>query len=165
MSQFSADALTLQREMTETNTLSDSAALCTFSSSDAENAKYALVSANGTYAEDVTLLNFTIKDGDAISEALRASGFSVMYCKNTSQKQMRLALTEFRNILIDAKKSHNEVSAVFYYSGHGLTLDDPDRTFVNPTGFSMSDINSISKNSIDFDQISTASSECKSIVC
>lgn len=134
---------------------------CQESTAQNSQLKFAFVAANKTYHDDVGALDYTEKDAVAIRDALSQSGFSVTHCENLSRIEMLEALNLFRDRLIAASKTNEEVSVVFYYSGHGLSLESSDKTFVLPIDFSTSNLIPLDKKGINIDWISTSLASAK----
>ena len=76
--------------------------------------RVALVIGNGAY-ETAPLKN-PVNDARDIAEALRASGFDVVYKENLDQNNMKRAIREF------GTKIRNGGVALFYYAGHGIQV-------------------------------------------
>ena len=81
--------------------------------------RVALVIGNGDYKIAPHLDN-PANDARAIAETLRKLGFEVVDGYDLDVSQMRKAVSDFSAALPEAK------SAVVYYSGHGVSVDDED---------------------------------------
>ena len=81
--------------------------------------RVALVIGNGDYKIAPHLDN-PANDARAIAETLRKLGFEVVDGYDLDVSQMRKAVSDFSAALPQAK------SAVVYYSGHGVSVDDED---------------------------------------
>ena len=79
--------------------------------------RVALVIGNGAYRRATKLDNATF-DARAIADAFRKLGFQVVDGYDLDIEQMRAKISEFSEDLPDAK------SAVIYYAGHGISVDD-----------------------------------------
>ena len=81
--------------------------------------RVALVIGNGDYKIAPHLDN-PANDARAVAETLRKLGFEVVDGYDLDVSQMRKAVSDFSAALPDAK------SAVLYYAGHGVSVDDED---------------------------------------
>jgi len=81
--------------------------------------RVALVIGNGGYKIAPHLDN-PVNDAKAVAETLRNLGFEVVDGYDLDFSQMRRAVSKFSTALPDAK------SAVVYYAGHGVSLNDQD---------------------------------------
>jgi formylglycine-generating enzyme required for sulfatase activity len=93
--------------------------------------RVALVIGNGSYAE-VPLVN-SGNDADAMSHALKESGFEVIIRKNAGRMEMFSAIREFGDKL---KKSD---VGLFYYAGYGVQIDKAN--YLLPVDLRGSDLN------------------------
>ena len=80
--------------------------------------RVALIIGNSEYcSEGYESLTQPANDADAFNKALKSLGFETILLKNGNLKDMRQSLSKFASILDGAD------AAVFYYSGHGNSLD------------------------------------------
>ncbi len=82
-----------------------------------DNRRVALVIGNGAYANAPKLDN-SVYDAKAVADAFRRLGFQVVDGYDLDIAQMRAKVSEFAGALPGAK------SAVVYYAGHGISVDD-----------------------------------------
>jgi uncharacterized caspase-like protein len=104
--------------------------------------RVALVIGNGAYQHAPKLDNATF-DARAIADAFRKLGFQVVDGYDLDVEQMRAKISEFSEELPDAR------SAVIYYAGHGISVDDEN--YLIPT-----DIVLKSPTDLDFGAISVS---------
>jgi uncharacterized caspase-like protein len=90
----------------------------------AEDMRVALVIGNGAYINAPRLDN-PVFDARAVAGAFRKLGFHVVDGYDLDIAQMRAKISEFSADLPDAK------SAVIYYAGHGISVDDEN--YIVPT--------------------------------
>src|SRR5271166_1313753 len=90
----------------------------------AEDMRVALVIGNGAYINAPRLDN-PVFDARAVAGAFRKLGFHVVDGYDLDIAQMRAKISEFSADLPDAK------SAVIYYAGHGISVDDEN--YIIPT--------------------------------
>ncbi len=80
-----------------------------------EDQRLALVITNSTYAEKgLSDLPNAAADGELLTSALKASGFSVTQLNNLGKDQLKRSVSEF------AEKVHTGDECVFYFAGHGF---------------------------------------------
>jgi uncharacterized caspase-like protein len=104
--------------------------------------RVALVIGNGAYQHAPKLDNATF-DARAIADAFRKLGFQVVDGYDLDVEQMRAKISQFSEELPDAR------SAVIYYAGHGISVDDEN--YLIPT-----DIVLKSPTDLDFGAISVS---------
>jgi uncharacterized caspase-like protein len=104
--------------------------------------RVALVIGNGAYQHAPKLDNATF-DARAIADAFRKLGFQVVDGYDLDVEQMRAKISEFSEELPEAR------SAVIYYAGHGISVDDEN--YLIPT-----DIVLKSPTDLDFSAISVS---------
>jgi hypothetical protein len=97
--------------------------------------RVALVIGNGAY-ERAPKLDNAVFDAKAVAQAFRKLGFDVVDGYDLDIAQMRAKVSDFASALPDAK------SAVIYYAGHGISVDDEN--YLIPTDISL-------KNPTDLD--------------
>jgi len=83
-----------------------------------QEAKNALLIANGDYARDMGALKQPIPEAQALKTALESIGFSVTLVKNTDRDQMRRALKNFKE-----KTQSTGGIAFFHYGGHAMQVN------------------------------------------
>lgn len=83
--------------------------------SNSTGKRIALVIGNSGY-QNLSSLLFPILDAKAIANTLRGFGFEVIERKDLSLEGMNAAIAEF------SRKIDNSEAALFYFSGHGLSL-------------------------------------------
>jgi len=93
----------------------------------------ALVIGNARYEAKVGALRNTVNDAKAMGAVLKGLGFEVLERENLNRKEMLEALEQFRQTLPGAE------IALFYYAGHGLSIDGanylvPLRSGFEPSG-------------------------------
>lgn len=135
--------------------------LCNIYAPAAPNGKLALVAANAAYASEIGVLDNTLQDGAMMRDALSATGFEVMYCENLSHQKTMIALDQFTKRVDDVGRAGQEVSAVFYYSGHGLSLSNSGQTYLIPTDMDPAFIQRLDERAINLDLISTGISSAE----
>ncbi|CAN5560183.1 hypothetical protein BH09VER1_BH09VER1_38700 [soil metagenome] len=89
----------------------------------------ALVVGNAKYEGAVGTLRNTANDAKAVAQALRGLGFSVIERHDVTREQLLRAVDEFRKAL-----PGSEV-AVFYYAGHGISVDGANYLIPVKSGF------------------------------
>ncbi len=92
----------------------------------AQERRVALVIGNDNYAGLQQLQN-PVRDAEAIGQSLSALGFTVFLTTEVDQRQLRKAIRFFLSRAEDAD------TALFYFAGHGATLDG--QTYLFPTDF------------------------------
>lgn len=113
--------------------------------------RLALVIGNGDYPNGNQLAN-PANDAGKIADKLRNLGFEVMEHKNTSQSELRTAVSQFGNKLQNQKYD----VALFYYAGHGLGVGDKNYLLpvdIKPQSEGDVKINAVSANDV-LDQMS-----------
>lgn len=81
----------------------------------AQEAKNALLIANGDYARDMGALSQPIPEATALKSALESIGFNVTLVKNANLEDMQKALVAFK-----AKTQREGGYAFFHYGGHAI---------------------------------------------
>ncbi len=89
----------------------------------------ALVIGNARYEQAVGPLRNTSNDAKAVAQTLRTLGFSVIERHDVTRDQLLKAVDEFRKTL-----PGSEV-AVFYYAGHGISVDGANYLIPVKSGF------------------------------
>ncbi|GAB5458665.1 MAG: hypothetical protein Hens3KO_16950 [Henriciella sp.] len=140
--------------------------MCNVSAPAFTNGKVAFIAANAAYASEIGVLEKTLEDGAVMREALSATGFEVMYCENLSHQNTLIALNQFTNRIDELGRSGQEVSAVFYYSGHGLSVGSNGQTYLIPTDMDPVFIQRLDERAINLDLVSTgiASAEPRRLI-
>ena len=84
----------------------------------AQEAKNALLIANGDYARDMGALKQSIPEAQALKSALESIGFDVTLVKNANIEDMQKALAAFK-----AKTQNEGGIAFFHYGGHAVQVN------------------------------------------
>ncbi|MEK8017962.1 MAG: caspase family protein [Candidatus Parabeggiatoa sp.] len=104
-------------------------------------------------------------DADQMSEKLRSLGFIVFKVKNANRATIFEALEKFKTQLLESRKQQDKVIAgLFYFSGHGMALDD--ETYLIPVGTKpidcieynkkcLPDVNLLKKNTVTLGNVYT----------
>lgn len=116
--------------------------------------RLALVIANESYTgAGIPALTFARRDGEEMSQALAASGFSVTYCENLSADGLSEALSAFRERLKQARASGGEASAVFYYAGHGVATPSKGQTYLLPVSLRQANVSLVESQGVSVDAV------------
>jgi uncharacterized caspase-like protein len=90
----------------------------------ATTSRVALVIGNADYSSSsVQSLKNPVSDARGISEALKNLKFQVLSLENANQATMENAFRAFGQKLKADAKTHDDVVALFYYSGHGAQVN------------------------------------------
>ena len=90
----------------------------------AKTSHVALVIGNADYSSSsAQTLKNPVRDARGISEALKTLKFQVLRLENADQAAMENAFRAFGRKLKADAKTHDEVVALFYYSGHGAQVN------------------------------------------
>ncbi len=92
-------------------------------------ARTALVIGNSRYESSVGKLRNTDNDAKAVAATLRSLGFFVIEKHNVTRDQLLRLVDEFRKTLPGAE------IAVFYYAGHGISVDGSNYLIPLKSGF------------------------------
>jgi len=84
---------------------------------------------NARYEPEVGALRNSVNDAKAMATVLKQLGFQVLQRQNLNRKEMLEALEQFRETLPDAE------IALFYYAGHGLSIDGANYLVPLRSGF------------------------------
>jgi formylglycine-generating enzyme required for sulfatase activity len=106
-------------------------------------AKVALVMANGGYPQ--APIASAVSDATSVAEALRRSGFDVVYAENAQRSQMQAAIDQFR------KKLTADAIALVYYAGHAVQFQN--RNFLIPNNAVIERAADVRREAIDVDLI------------
>jgi len=104
----------------------------------------ALVIGNADYQSNE--LKNAVNDANAISEALRHSGFNVMLRSNITQKDLKIIIREFGQIL----KEEGGVG-LFYFAGHGL--QEAGRNYLLPVDADIRKAEDIEFEAVDLSRV------------
>ena len=116
--------------------------------------RLALVIANESYTgAGIPALTFARRDGEEMSQALAASGFSVTYCENLSADGLSEALSAFRERLKQARAAGGEASAVFYYAGHGVATPSKGQTYLLPISLRQANVSLVESQGVSVDAV------------
>ncbi|WP_081811382.1 caspase family protein [Hyphomonas beringensis] len=113
--------------------------------------RQAMVLSNLAYSPPVSRLAETHEDGERMTEALSAVGFSVLQCEDLGQRQTVRALS----MLGRMAKARTDMGAhpvtFFYYSGHGVNIEGTN--FILPTDIPGASPDDIRDMGVSFEQI------------
>jgi len=98
-------------------------------SAHAAPARTALVIGNAHYESSTGALRNTTNDAKAVAQTLRALGFTVIERHDLTREQLLRAVDEFRKTVSGAEV------AVFYYAGHGISVDGANYLIPIKSGF------------------------------
>jgi len=116
--------------------------------------RLALVIANESYTGvGIPALTFARRDGEEMSQALAASGFSVTYCENLGAEGLSDALSAFRERLKQARAAGGEASAVFYYAGHGVATPSKGQTYLLPISLRQANVSLVESQGVSVDAV------------
>lgn len=104
-----------------------------FSIKEQKEQRVALVIGN-SYYQELEEIGSSIKDADAITDALRRLDFSVIKVKNAEQSIMKKALKEFNRRLKEIRQTNKNIFSLFYFSGHGAQ-NQKSENFLLPIEF------------------------------
>ena len=104
----------------------------------AEKSRVALVIGNDRYEPSVGPLRNPGNDAKAVARALRNLGFSVVDRYDLNRDALLRAMDDFRKLLPGAEV------AVFYYAGHGISIDGANYLIPIKSGFDPSGADSVS---------------------
>ncbi|MDX1292638.1 MAG: caspase family protein, partial [Hyphomonas sp.] len=113
--------------------------------------RQAMVLSNLDYSPPVSRLAATHRDGDRITAALNAVGFSVLQCEDLGQRQTVRALSLLGRMSKARKDAGAYPVTFFYYSGHGVNIDGTN--FILPTDIPGASPDDIRDNGVSFEQI------------
>ncbi len=104
----------------------------------ADKSRIALVIGNNRYEPSVGALRNPGNDAKAVARALRSLGFSVVDRYNLKRDDLLRAMDDFRKMLPGAEV------AVFYYAGHGISIDGANYLIPIKSGFDPTGADSVS---------------------
>lgn len=104
----------------------------------ADKSRVALVIGNDRYEPSVGALRNPGNDAKAVARALRGLGFSVVDRYNLNRDALLRAMDDFRKLLPGAEV------AVFYYAGHGISIDGANYLIPIKSGFDPTGADSVS---------------------
>ncbi len=113
--------------------------------------RQAMVLSNLAYAPPVSRLSVTHEDGDRITDALSAVGFSVLKCQDLGQRQTVRALSLLGRMSKARKDAGAYPVTFFYYSGHGVNVGGTN--FILPTDIPGASPEEIRDFGVSFEQI------------
>ena len=87
-----------------------------FSTVNSQNKRVALIIGNSEY-QTSTMLENPVNDAESIAKTLDLLGFEVILKKNANQKEMKMAIDGFGEILKDYDVG------LFFYAGHGIQVN------------------------------------------
>lgn len=115
------------------------------SSAFSQEAKNALLIANGDYSE-IKSLSQPVPEGEELKAALESIGFSVIFVKNANRDEMFDSLLEFRN-----KKKKAGGIAFFHYGGHAVQIDG--KNYLIPINSKIDDEEQIRYRCVELDEV------------
>ncbi|MDO5774285.1 MAG: caspase family protein [Spirochaetales bacterium] len=115
------------------------------SSAFSQEAKNALLIANGDYSE-IKSLSQPVPEGEDLKNALESIGFSVTFVKNANRDEMFDSLLEFRN---KTKKAGG--IAFFHYGGHAVQIDE--KNYLIPVNSKIDDEEQIRYRCVELDEV------------
>lgn len=115
------------------------------SSAFSQEAKNALLIANGDYSE-IKSLSQPVPEGEDLKTALESIGFSVTFVKNANRDEMFDSLLEFRN---KTKKAGG--IAFFHYGGHAVQIDG--KNYLVPINSKIDDEEQIRYRCVELDEV------------
>ncbi len=90
--------------------------------------RIALVIGNGGYTGSIVALRNPVNDALDVSAKLKSLGWTVVFAQDATRKDFSRRLAEFADLLGD----HPGATAVFYYAGHGVQLEN--KNYLLPIG-------------------------------
>ena len=111
-----------------------------------QEAKNALLIANGDYARDMGSLKEPIPEARSLKSALESIGFNVTLVQNADRDQMRRALKAFK----DKTRSAGGI-AFFHYGGHAVQVDGSN--YLVPIGTEIEDEDDVEYNCLNVEQL------------
>lgn len=115
------------------------------SSAFSQEAKNALLIANGDYSE-IKSLSQPLPEAEDLKTALESIGFSVTFVKNANRDEMFDSLLEFRN---KTKKAGG--IAFFHYGGHAVQIDG--KNYLIPVNSKIDDEEQIRYRCVELDEV------------
>lgn len=115
------------------------------SSAFSQEAKNALLIANGDYSE-IKSLSQPVPEAEDLKTALESIGFSVIFVKNANRDEMFDSLLEFRN---KTKKAGG--IAFFHYGGHAVQIDG--KNYLIPINSKIDDEEQIRYRCVELDEV------------
>ena len=115
------------------------------SSAFSQEAKNALLIANGDYSE-IKSLSQPVPEAEDLKTALESIGFSVTFVKNANRDEMFDSLLEFRN---KTKKAGG--IAFFHYGGHAVQIDG--KNYLIPVNSKIDDEEQIRYRCVELDEV------------
>lgn len=115
------------------------------SSAFSQEAKNALLIANGDYSE-IKSLSQPVPEGEELKAALESIGFSVMFVKNANRDEMFDSLLEFKN-----KTKNAGGIAFFHYGGHAVQIDG--KNYLIPVNSKIDDEGQIRYRCVELDEV------------
>ena len=104
----------------------------------------ALIIGNAAY-NTIELKN-PVNDANAMAEALRHSGFNVMLHTDLTQKELKIAIREFGQIL-----KEEGGTGLFYFAGHGL--QEGGRNYILPVDADIRKVEDIEFEAVDLSRV------------
>lgn len=116
-----------------------------FSAAFSQEAKNALLIANGDYSE-IKSLSQPVPEGEALKAALESIGFSVTFVKNANRNEMFASLREFKN-----KVEKEGGISFFHYGGHAVQIQGAN--YLIPVNEMINDEEQIPDSSVDLNRV------------
>ena len=90
--------------------------------------RIALVIGNGGYSGGISPLRNPVNDAQDVAAKLKGLGWTVIFAQDATRKDFSRRLAEFYDLL----RANPESTAVFYYAGHGVQLEN--KNYLLPIG-------------------------------
>ncbi|MEZ5997090.1 MAG: caspase family protein, partial [Hyphomonas sp.] len=123
---------------------------CTWSNGSDPD-RFALVLSNLAYSPPISRLAVTHGDGDRVATALNGTGFSVLRCRDLGRGETIKAMREVGRKSLDRKQAGDEPVTFFYYSGHGVNVNDAN--YVLPVDLAGANPEEIEDGAVSFEKI------------
>lgn len=115
------------------------------SSAFSQEAKNALLIANGDYSE-IKSLSQPVPEGEELKAALESIGFSVMFVKNANRNEMFASLREFKS-----KVEKEGGISFFHYGGHAVQIREEN--YLIPVNEKITDEEQIPDSSVELNRV------------
>ena len=115
------------------------------SSAFSQEAKNALLIANGDYSE-IKSLSQPVPEGEELKAALESIGFSVIFVKNANRNEMFASLREFKS-----KVEKEGGISFFHYGGHAVQVRGEN--YLIPVNEKITDEEQIPDSSVELNRV------------